>query len=50
MDIKDFDKMLNVFFKTLQRWSKEDTLKAHRNSKLRKYKKYISEDRDVNQL
>lgn len=49
-ELKDFDKMINVFFKTLQRWSKEDTLKAYRNSKIRKYKKSISEGKDVNQL
>lgn len=42
---KDFAKMLNVSVKTLQRWDDENTLKAYRNSKLRKYKKFISEDK-----
>ena len=46
--LKDFAKMPNVSVKTLQRWGNEDTLKAYRNPKLRKYKKSISEDKDVN--
>lgn len=37
--LKDFAKMLNVSVKTLQRWDNEDTVKAYRNPKLRKYKK-----------
>lgn len=47
---KDFAKMLNVYVKTLQRWDNEDTLKAYRNPKGRRYKKSTSEDRDANQL
>lgn len=46
---RDFVKMLSVSVKT-QRWDNEDTVKAYRNPKFRKYKKSISEDRDVNQL
>ena len=34
---KDFAKMLNVSVKTLQRWDNEDTLKAYRNPKGRRY-------------
>lgn len=39
---KDFDKIINVSIKTLQQWDNENTLKACRNSKLRKY---INEDK-----
>ena len=35
--LKDFAKMLNVSVKTLQRWDNEDTLKAYRNPKGRRY-------------
>lgn len=34
---KDFAKMLNVSVKTLQRWDTENTLKAYRNPKDRRY-------------
>lgn len=34
---KDFAKMLNVSVKTLQRWDNENTLKAYRNPKGRRY-------------
>lgn len=34
---KDFAKMINVSVKTLQRWDNEDTLKAYRNPKGRRY-------------
>lgn len=34
---KDFAKMLNISVKTLQRWDNEDTLKAYRNPKGRRY-------------
>ena len=37
---KDFAKMLNVSVKTLQRWDNEDTLKAYRNPKGRRYYTY----------
>lgn len=34
---KDFAKMINVSVKTLQRWDNENTLKAYRNPKGRRY-------------
>ena len=34
---KDFAQMLNVSVKTLQRWDNENTLKAYRNPKGRRY-------------
>lgn len=42
---KDFAKMLNVSVKTLQRWDNENTLKAYRNPKGRRYythKQYLA--------